>query len=299
MRTARCTRCGAVHPVNAMIKTELAKRGGRASYVCERCATTNERYHTSNNVLQGTRKANGVGVGIEFESSFSDEYARNTMFEYGFIPTHDCSIQADAYDGRYGYDDSACEYVSGIMQGLNKASKFAVTAQTLIDNGHMKVNGSCGTHLHVSVNKMQDSNGNLVYMDYIRRFYHSLFTPLTEAMCRRPDLMTTLFGRQFGHYCEPIINNSNAGNRYNFINVTNDTNIEFRICKFDNASQYQEAMRFAVDATKCIVTNFCEHFNDTDIDNTRYANMTEYRKHKAQVTAKKLVKLFEKHANNL
>ena len=50
---------------------------------------------------------------------------------------------------------------------------------------------------------------------------------------------------------------------------------------------------------QAIVTNFCEHFNDEPKDKRRYATKTAYRKHKAQTTAKKLVKIFEKYAHNI
>jgi hypothetical protein len=52
-----------------------------------------------------------------------------------------------------------------------------------------------------------------------------------------------------------------------------------------------------VEMVQAVVTNFCEHFNDEKIDSRRYKNMTEYRKHKASMTAKKLVKIFEKYSN--
>lgn len=293
LKTAKCTRCGATHTVDNMVQTTSPKRGERKAYICLRCATTNEHYHASNNVLQGTRKVNQVGIGIEFETSYSDEKARNQMFEYGFIPTHDCSLNSEGSGSRYGWDGNACEYVSGIMQGLNKASKFCVTAEKLMQGEHMKVNASCGTHLHVSINSMKDEHGNKTYIGYIQRFYNSLFTPLCEAMKSNPEKTIALFGRYFdNHYTRSIDMGSYADDRYNFINVLNNSNIEYRICRFNNAKQYQECMRFCVKATQTIVANFCEHFNDEPKDARRYPNKTAYRKHKADMTAKKLVKYF-------
>ena len=123
-KTATCTHCNNVFYTVDMVATEMPNRGNRKAYMCQTCATRNLHYHASNNVLQGKTKVNAVGLGIELETSFSDEYARNIMFEYGFIPTHDCSLSSDGIGNRYGWDDgNACEYVSGIMQGLNIASK--------------------------------------------------------------------------------------------------------------------------------------------------------------------------------
>lgn len=296
---ATCTRCGATHPVSLMTATTSAKRGERSAYICERCATHNEYYHATNSAVVGTNKKNNVLCGIEFECSFSDDYARNAMFEYKFIPTHDCSIQSDGMGRRYGSDGNSCEYVSGLMKGLNQASKFALTCDKLMAEGHLAVNDSCGTHFHVSIDSMKNAQGEKVYMGYIRRFYHSLFIPLNEAVASNPEAMRRVFGRGFGHYCEAIDRTANPEyDRYLWVNVTNNNNVEFRLNRFVNGKQYQNLMKMEVEMVKCIVTNFCEHFNDTEIDSRRYENMRVYRKHKAEVTAQKLVKIYWKYANN-
>ena len=296
---ATCTRCGATHPVSVMTATTSAKRGERSAYICERCATQNMYYHATNSAVVGTNKKNNVLCGIEFECSFSDDYARNAMFEYKFIPTHDCSIQSDGMGRRYGSDGNSCEYVSGLMKGLNQASKFALTCDKLMAEGHLAVNDSCGTHFHVSIDSMKDSNGEKTYIGYIRRFYHSLFIPLNEAVASNPEAMRRVFGRGFGHYCEAIDRTANPEyDRYLWVNVTNNNNVEFRLNRFVNGKQYQNLMKMEVEMVKCIVTNFCEHFNDTEIDSRRYENMRVYRKHKAEVTAQKLVKIYWKYANN-
>lgn len=296
--TATCTRCNATFPVFGMIRTVSPKRGERSAYICERCATQNERYHASNDKVLGTEKANMILCGIEFESSFSDEMARNQMFEYGFIPTHDSSLESDGFGGRYGWDGNTCEYVSGLMKGLNRASKFALTCDKLMHDGHLKVNDSCGTHFHVSIDSMKNANGEKVYISYIRRFYHSLFIPLNNEIESNPAAAAAVFGRYFGHYCEPITATASPEyNRYLWVNVINDSNIEFRLNRFVSGKQYQNLMKMEVEMVKCIVKNFCEHFNDTEIDSRRYPNMRVYRKHKADVTAKKLVEIYKKYAN--
>lgn len=299
VKTASCRCCGAINFTNAMVKTPMPNRGNRNAYMCAKCATENESYHTTNRRIDGTAKKNAVMVGIEFETSFTDDTARNHMFEFGFIPTHDGSLESDGYGSRYGYDDNTCEYVSGIWQGLNKASKFAVTAEKLISDGHMKINDSCGTHFHVSIDSMKDSYGCKVYMDYIRNYYTDIFAPLSRAMVKNDNATISLFGRDFNHYAELIDNDANWDNRYHFINVTNDSNIEFRLNRFVSAKQFQTVTKMEVEMVKTIVTNFCEHYNDTPTDSRRYPDMDSYRKHKAAVTANKLVKLFEKFSVNI
>lgn len=294
---AKCVGCGRSFEVSEMVSTISRKRGDRVIYMCSECDARNQRYHAINEAILGTVKKNGVLCGIEMETSFSDEYARNAQFEYDFIATHDSSLRSEGEGSRYGWDGNTCEYVSPLMHGLNKASKYALTCQHLIDNGHMKVNSSCGTHFHVSINSMKDARGNKTYMGYIRRFYHSLFTPLTEAMLADMRKTEQMFGRGFGHYCMAINHNSNENSRYNWINVTNDSNIEFRLNRFVSGKQYQNLMKMEVEMTQCIVKNFCEHFMDTEWDRTRYEKRTHYRKHKASVTANKLVKIYQKYSN--
>lgn len=289
LKTAKCTCCDSVFFTNEMVKTSMPNRGGASAYMCRRCATQNQYYHSNNNKNRGTQKVNSVFVGTELEVSFNDAYARNIMFEYGLIPTNDCSL-----NGR-----NTCEFVTGIQSGLNIASKMVVTIENLINGGHLEINNSCGTHFHVSIDSMKNENGEKVYISYIQRFYHSLFVPLAEALEANPEVTKKLFGRYFTDYAMSINQYSNANNRYNFINVTNNSNIEFRLNKFQTAKQMQNLMKMEVEMVQAIVTNFCEHFNDTKIDSRRYANMTEYRKHKANVTAKKLVKIFEKYSANI
>ncbi len=286
LKTAKCTCCETVDFTSNMVKTAMAKRGMANAYMCNRCANQNQYYHSVSNKNRGTQKVNQVFVGTELEVSYNDMYARNTMFEYGLIPTNDCSLSGNR----------TCEFVTGIQSGLNIASKMAVTIETLINGGHLEINNSCGTHFHVSINAMKDENGNQTYMGYIKRFYHSLFLPLCNEMQANPEVTKAVFGRYFTDYALSFNEYSSIDNRYLFINVLNNSNIEFRLNKFKTAKQYQNLMKMEVEMVQAIVTNFCEHFNDEKIDSRRYENMTQYRKHKANVTAKKLVKIFKKYA---
>lgn len=287
--TAKCTCCNREFNVIHMVKTEMPNRGMRNAYMCTDCATRNQHYHTSNNELQGKAKKNSLRVGHELETAYNDDYARNILFEYGCIPTNDSSL----------HGMRTCEFVTGIQQGLNIGSKMAVTIEKLLRDGHLQINDSCGTHFHVSINNMENANGERVYMGYIRRFYHSLFTPLADAMASDPEKTKKLFGRYFTGYAERINQHSNENSRYNFINVTNDSNIEFRLNRFNNAKQYQALMKMEAKMVETIIANFCEHFNDRPTDTRRHPTRTAYRKHKAQVTANKLVQIFQKTANNL
>lgn len=286
---ANCTCCNHPFPVVEMTGTAMPNRGGRTAYMCPDCATRNRFYHTSNTELQGKAKNNKVFVGHEIETAYNSDYARNILFEYGAIPTNDSSLS-----GR-----RTCEFVTGIQQGLNISSKMWTTLETLMQEGHIQINDSCGTHFHVSIDSMKDKNGNATYMGYIQRFYHSLFCPLAKAMRENPEKTKRLFGRTFTGYARDINEHADPHSRYNFVNVTNNSNIEFRLNKFVNAKQAQTVTKMEVEMVKAIVTNFCEHFNDVPNDARRYPTKTAYRKHKAKVAGAKLVKLYEKYANQI
>lgn len=288
LKTATCQCCNRQFPTAEMVKTAMPKRGNASAYMCRRCAESNQSYHSQSNKDRGTQKVNQVFVGLELETAYTSDNARNQLFAYGMIPTNDCSLRGSR----------TCEYVSGIIQGLNIPSKLAVSIENLMNDGELQINDSCGTHFHISINAMKNAQGEQIYMNYIKRFYHSLFLPLTEVMQANPEVTETLFGRYFTHYAEAIAESSQPEyNRYLFINVTNASNIEFRLNKYQNAKQFQNLMKMEVEMVQAIVTNFCEHFNDENIDSRRYNNMREYRKHKASVTANKLVKIFKKYAN--
>jgi hypothetical protein len=106
---------------------------------------------------------------------------------------------------------------------------------------------------------------------------------------------TELFGRFFTHYAKAMDENTTQeshSDRYYFINCLADSNIEFRLNKFNNGKQYQKLMKMEVKMVQAIVENFCKHFNDEPKDASRYPNKTAYRRHKAKMTGEKLAKIF-------
>ena len=73
-----------------------------------------------------------------------------------------------------------------------------------------------------------------------------------------------------------------------------DVKCELHHDHFQNAKQYTTVVKACVEMTKTIDTNFLAHFNDSNIDSTRYDSIKAYRKHKAEVTANKIIKIFVK-----
>lgn len=267
---------------NGTIKVDLFRRGGRSAFLCEYHANLERSYSTKNDERRGTVKVHPYTFGIELETSRTSDKARLELLNDGFLPTSDGSIRGS-------------EYKSNIYNGLNALSKHVATIGRMIDSDEMEIGNECGTHTHVGNRDMI----NPETMDYIRRFYHSLFVKLSDEMRRCPRETVALFGRNFTYYADSINEYSTPTDHTNFINTQHSYTLEFRLVKFISAKQYMQAVKFCAAATEAVVNNFVAHFNDHDFDRTRYVTIKEYRKHKADVAANKLVKLFHKYADNI
>lgn len=285
-RTARCMveGCGR----SAEVRIPIAKRGGRSGWLCRYHAERLEGYSVENGSRTGSRKVNEFTFSIELEVSRANIKTKGELLDFGFIATSDCTVSA--------------EFKSPIYEGLNALSKQCVSIETLIRNGDTRIGEECGTHLHVG----HASHINPTTMRYLRRFNNSLFIPLSEAIMADPEKSARFFGRRPNRWAEPITIHDISGDlpgahmkHSAMFNLQHDYTIEFRQAKFVNATQYMAVARFARDCANAIIENFIKHFNDTEWDTSRYPKRTDYRKHKAQVTAKKLVKLYEKYTANI
>ena len=277
--THDCTNVGTV-------RISIAKRGGRNGYYCERCAR--ERgYSDENSIRVGVVKVRPFTFSMELETSRSTDKARGELLDFGFIPTYDSTVDV--------------EYKSPIYEGLNAVSKQCVSIEKLIVHGDMRIGSECGTHFHVG---HRDSI-NPTTMRYLRRFNGSLFTPLSEAIMADSAKAERMFGRCSNGWAEPVSFDDPSGDfdgwrmkHSAMFNLQHDYTVEFRQAKFVNAAQYMNLAKFARDVVNALVSNFIEHFMDAEWDRNRYPTRTAYRKHKADVTAQKLVKLYEKYSAN-
>lgn len=274
------------------------RRGGRPAYLCSQHLHHDGSYFFENVLVVGTDKKNGNTVSVEWETMQVTEKGRVEFIQNNYEPTHDSTV--------------VHEFKSPIMNGLNALAKHCVTYERLVESGDVNLDDSCGTHFN---------NGNIHMPEealgthgYIARFVNSLFVPLSEYLTAHPEDCKKVFGRELNFWAEPITATSKPDNHRNFVNLEHDTHIEYRVCKFVTAKQYMTAAKLCVKFTECIMANFVEHFNDDydKIDATRYykerhyrmtgekvASKDAYRKHKADVTAKKLVELFKKAADNI
>lgn len=273
-----CTKCGAQGHKDMMKAYSKNNRGQRVAYICPRCAQEMHSYYDENNELRGADTVHPFTYGMELETSGSTEKARGELAEYKFMPSHDSTVDV--------------EFKSPIMNNLKSLSHLGKVLDKMLANGEIEIDSSCGTHFHVGHSKL-----NAETMGYVRQFYNSLFVPLCEEMQRHPMETEQLFGRNFGFWSDTINMHSDAMDHTNFINVQHNVTLEFRIAYFKSGAQYMRVAKLATKITEAVMNNFVEHFNDSEWDHSRYATIREYRLHKAQVAAQKMVKAYLKAIN--
>lgn len=279
-----CKDCNSI----GTVKVPIAKRGNRFGYMCDFHARRLEGYTVENGYRMGNRKKNGFTVSMELEVSIATTKARGELVDFGFKPTADCTVSA--------------EFKSPIFEGLNAISKQCISIEKLMTEGDIRIGYECGTHFHVG----HADYINAETMRYLRRFNGSLFVPLSNAIMANQDKSERFFGRRPNRWAEPVTMLDPSGDYSGsymkhsaMFNLQHDYTIEFRQAKFVNADQYMAVAKFARDCANAIIENFIKHFNDTEWDARRYESRTAYRKHKAQVTAQKMVKLYEKYTANI
>ena len=246
-------------------------------YMCPECYNKKRSYSTENSLLVNLAKKHGFTYSFEMElSKHSDAFVR--MLQYNnFLPTSDCTVEI--------------EYKSPIYQSLCGIRKLFRSMATELDNDYFDY--TCGTHCNIGhVDYINEST-----IQILGRFYHSLFVPMSQWLELNPLASVEIYGRQIGGWAQPITSSTNPYEHRNFINLEHDTHIEFRQCKFVNENQYVDCVQLNTKIVTAIINNFIMHFDSEDFDTRRYKNITEFRRHKASVTAKKIVALLEKECD--
>lgn len=267
LKTAKCLNCGNEDLVVNMYK--IASPSKNYFYICGYCKDLENSYYDENEVFSRKPASHGMTWSIELETA-DRNLESNWLYQYNFLPTRDGSI--------YG-----TEWKSPIWRSLRGMAQLfrSIEKKCIFDD-------NCGTHLNIGTYDYQK-------IDMLRRFYHSLFVPVSEHLRKRPEETEELFGRYFTHYACAITEDSDPNQHENFINLQHDTHIEFRLCKFVTADQYMRCVKLCTEWAKAINNNFIAHFNDHEID-SGIQDITAYRKHKAKVTAGKMIKIFDKYA---
>lgn len=270
----QCPNCNAL----GVHKFSVRRRGGGNAFLCDYHKRSLESYFTENELRLGNMKQNGLTYSIELETSMANFRARLELCVAGFLPTSDSTVYA--------------EFKSPIYQGMNALKAYLPSIQDLINDGDLAIGSECGTHFHVG----HDVYINRRYMDYIRRFYHSLFVPLCNALVEEDAKATRLFGRGFGYWSDTINSRTNPEEHRNFINTQHSYTLEFRRCFFKNAEQYAVCADFCRKVTEKVIESFCKEVERLGV--VEGQRLTEEQKallkKAAEKTGKQIVKVFQK-----
>lgn len=266
----KCLNCGRKEHVVNMYKIPSPSKN--YFYICESCVDMECSYYDENAAFARKAAGHGMTWSIELETARRN-IESNWLYQYGFLPTSDGSI-------------GGTEWKSPIWRSLRGMAQLLRTIEKkcVFDN-------SCGTHLNIGTY-------DFTKIHMLRRFYHSLFLPVCEHLKKHPEETEQLFGRYFTHYAQPINEDTDPLEHENFINLQHDTHIEFRLCKFITADQYMRCIKLCSEWAKTINNNFIAHFNDHEID-SGIKDIRAYRRHKARITANKMIRIFNKYAATL
>lgn len=278
MNYRHCINCGAVETVTPFIRINADRRGGRVGMICPDCMAQRS-YSWENRTEHGTN-TRGRTYSIEFETMRPTNKATYELAENGILPSSDCTVDS--------------EFKTPIYHNLKSPVRVTKTIQRLIDGGEMAIDSHCGTHFHVGLpdNGMNAiiSGTNDSRIGFARRFYHSLFVPVSDWMRLHPAETIRIFGRNFGQWAQPVNVNSYAEEHTNFINVQHDYSLEFRLAFFANAAQYALCMNTCDKLFSCIETHFWSKLPEL--------NTTAERKAAAAKAAKYMMRVLEKASQN-
>lgn len=247
-----CLCCGRSFPWDQAHEAKTVNRG-KKRYVCDYCFLT-KGYSTKNAEYTHSKKGHGMRFGFELECvpySNSDRAAMCSAL-YGFVPTSDSSLPF----GGIEFKTPIYRSFNGVKQMLRTVEKFAdLTAD------------GCGTHINVSRDDMTTTD-----MENICSHARELFDPLYKTLESDPESCKRVFGRCPNTYAN---NEDNYYSHYAWVSLRNPDRIEFRLCKFVNASQY------------FWLANMVAEITATVIDWSR--------KGRYEIAARKIVKIFQKY----
>lgn len=231
-------------------------------YICRNCKEglhSAVSYHTSARQGYGTvgteksGKLESTKIGVEFEMMFVDDINDLTLLDYlrklGRIE-NDSSL--------FGF-----EIPSATMQGLKTLSK---ALEYIEREGFLPSfnNEQCGAHIHGECHKVE----------YLRRYYHSVFVPLAEYIdSLGRDKRMQYFGSDFRYYARMINRRSEPTLHENMFNLQHAHTIEFRLPRITGKHQYMNVAKFWREVAYTINTfEFCESAVDNE---TRLARAQE------------------------
>lgn len=286
IRPCTCLQCKQPIPAGEGYSAPLASNGRRAQYICWNCKqgyndiSYGQHAHAA---ATGKQAKAGLTYSVELEVRDVDALTRGEMAAAGFVATKDRTTEV--------------EYKMAPRGNLNNAKTWS-TVESLLMNGHCGITGAEGTHVHIGHGDVEhpQADGNPTphlinrhTMRQLRMRCYTILSPLMDELKSDPAAVVRVFGRWFNP--EFAIGEVSRGDRYAAINITNNATIEYRLPRFRTAAQYRHCLKTCAALTKTIVTNYMQHAYISAADPAKLD-------HKAEVTARKLVKVWRKYAED-
>ena len=210
----KCLVCGRQVAANEGFRRFVRGRGYRV--FCTRHADSLESYHGSEALRAeyvGTPKKTALArqtLGMEVETDGDSRQDavylrfRGTLERVGFVFESDCTVHTG-------------EAPSPVMRGLATASAIFRNNQDVME---MLFTNRTGLHIHTYSSKMQ----------YLRRYYHSVFLPFAEWLnSRGAEWREEKIGSDWRGYAEMIDKYSDPLDHSNVVNMQHSNTIEFRL----------------------------------------------------------------------
>ena len=259
---AHCDRCGRLMKnETAWVEFQPKSRGTKA-YMCPECMIVHGYHDRQEKIRWGTSDGDNFTYGYEWEiiPKTMASHALLVSRDYGMLATYDGSI---SFYGGIEFKSLVYDSLNGVKQIFRTVEENMVFTDNYYEN--------MGTHIHIG------HGSRFTYDFHVWLKFNSckLFDGLGEYLWKNPELCGRVFGRTLTAYADwPCDYN----NHESFINVSNLTNIEYRLPQFRNATQYFHCVCLCKEFTRVLLDGYKK-----DVDPAKIG--------------KKLVKLFEKHCN--
>lgn len=257
---AHCDRCGRLmKDESGWVEFQPKSRGTKA-YICPDCMNILDYGEKQDRIRWGVNNGDTFLYGFEWEiiPKTKASHALLISRDYGMLATYDGSI---AFYGGIEFKSFVYDSLNGVKQIFRTIEENMVFNDSYYEN--------MGTHIHVG------HGTRFTYDFHVWLKFNSckLFDGLGEYLQGHPELCEQVFGRTLTAYADwPCDYNDH----HSFINVSNLTNIEYRLPQFHNATQYFHCVCLCKEFTKALLDGYKK-----DVDPFKIS--------------KKLVKLFIKH----
>lgn len=260
-----CDLCGRILDKDDVCSYTLfypTTRGSKA-YMCRDCMEVNSYFAKNDIIRWGVDNLSGFTYGFEFEiiPASPASHALLISRDYRMLATDDGSLPPDGIEFKSPVYDS----LHGVKQIFRTVELNQITNE--------ETDRCCGTHIHIGHVDRYTLIAREILIDNIK----TLVKPLGDHLVNHPDDCINVFGRYFTGYAD-YEKSTTYRDHYSWINLENNTNIEFRLPKMVTAEQYF----FCVCMVKEMFTIMLD-FADGEIDMI-----------KAQ---KKLIKIFKKYVD--